>query len=105
MNYEEICWVNIIGSILNCMSSVKAKLEGVQTILEFAKVPWSDPIRKIGNDSLKYSHPLTSEIMTIIESEPIQIVLRKPKYDIKEKRIRNINDVCILLFYFLNYYS
>ncbi|KYB25616.1 hypothetical protein TcasGA2_TC034281 [Tribolium castaneum] len=42
MKYDERYWVNIISLILDCINSVEIKLQGVQTILNCAKVPWSD---------------------------------------------------------------
>jgi hypothetical protein len=93
LKYEERCWVGFVGSILDCMSSTGVKLEAVKSILDAASVPWSDDIRKIAHEALANSHELTGEIRELVDHEPMQVVLRKAAYKIKERRIGNVNDL------------
>jgi hypothetical protein len=96
LKYEERCWVGFVGSILDCMSSTGVKLEAVKSILDAASVPWSDDIRKIAHEALANSHELTGEIRELVDHEPMQVVLRKAAYKIKERRIGNVNDVSVV---------
>ncbi|XP_023312485.1 kinetochore-associated protein 1-like [Anoplophora glabripennis] len=93
IKYDEEYWVNIVEAILKYISSVKIKLEAVIEILENAQVPWCDTVRAIGQCALQYSHPLVSNIKDILENEPRLVVLRNPKYKIKEKQITTIYEL------------
>ncbi|XP_044266057.1 uncharacterized protein LOC123012232 [Tribolium madens] len=97
IKYDESYWVNIITLILDCITSVKVKLEGVQAILTFAKVPWSNSVRKIAKDSLQFPHELTSEITKLIENEPGLVVLRRPEYKIRGTSIEKLNDFEVIV--------
>ncbi|KAJ8933455.1 hypothetical protein NQ314_014012 [Rhamnusium bicolor] len=93
IKYNEEYWVEIVEIILKYISSVKIKLEAIKEILENAHVPWCDTIRRIGQSALQYSLPLVLDIKDIFENEPRLVVLRNPKYKIKEKQITTINEV------------
>ncbi|KAJ8978820.1 hypothetical protein NQ317_018911 [Molorchus minor] len=97
IKYDEAYWVNIVESILKYISSIKIKLEAVKEILENAQVPWCETIKKIGTVALQYSHPLVAGIKDILENEPRLVVLRNPKYKIKEKQITTVSELQYLV--------
>ncbi|KAG5873673.1 hypothetical protein JTB14_013339 [Gonioctena quinquepunctata] len=88
LKYDD-CWVSIIEAIMKHISSVKVKLEATKEVLESAEVPWCDVIRKIAHSALQYSHSLVLEIETLLKDEQRLIVMRNPKYKIKERQIIN----------------
>lgn len=65
------------------------KLLAIKDILIKMPVPWNDVVRKIGEDSLMYSHPFTQQIKDILANENRLIVLRKYKI----KNVATINEV------------
>lgn len=87
MKYEESYWGTLIESILNCISSVRVRLEAVKCVLNEAKAPWSDTVRKIAEEAATSSHPLAAEIKELILAEPIQVVLMRPNYLIRERKV------------------
>lgn len=69
------------------------KLLAVKEILEKMPVPWNEVIKKIAKDSLQYSHPLTLQIKDILKDETKLVVLRNPKYKVKDKHITTMDEV------------
>lgn len=88
--------ITFVSSILNCISSVKEKLLAIEKIIDSAAVPWSSEIRSIAHSCLHYSHPLVGAISSLIDDEPIQIVLQRPAYKIKDRKVNTIADVSII---------
>lgn len=84
---------SIIGVLIKFIGSVEIKLNAIKEILENAQVPWTSIVRSIGQEALKYSHPLVNEIRNKLEDEKRIIVLRHPKYKIKLKEISTTEEV------------
>lgn len=93
MNYSEKHWIKVIPSVLKCITLVEFKLEAVKCILNYASVPWNPVLREIINESISYSHHLVADIKNIVKTEPVRIVLSKPKYRMKKRCLGGKNEV------------
>lgn len=75
------------------MSCVEKKLLAVKELLEKMPVPWNNVVKKIAKNCLHYSHPLTTQIKDIFNSEERLIVLSNPKYNVKNKKFTDLDEV------------
>lgn len=92
ITYDDCCMA-VVEVLLKFIGSVNIKLEAVKDILANSKVPWNDTVRKIALNVLQYSHPLVSKIKNMLEDEKRIIVLKNPKYKIKEKQLMTLQEV------------
>lgn len=83
----------VIETLVKYISSIEIKLLAVVEILEKMPVPWNDVVKKIAKNSLNYSHPLTTKIGDFLNDETRLVVLRNPKYKVKDKNVSSVEEV------------
>lgn len=75
-------------------------MEATIVLINMANVPWSEKIHEIANSALDYSHPLVEKLKQKIKNEPINAILRKPKYKlIKQNEISSLDDVSLMILF------
>lgn len=86
-------WINFFPLLLNCITSVKFKIESILLTLNNTKVPWSQTLREIAQNALNYNHELVQILRETIENEPVFEVMQKPLYQLSNFTIDNRVDV------------
>nr|XP_022904345.1 kinetochore-associated protein 1 [Onthophagus taurus] len=77
MSYQKAVMEICVSSYLERINSIEKKLMAIYKVAFSANVPWSNFVRNVANSSLEYDHPITEQILELIEKEPKKSVLMK----------------------------